>query len=48
MLLQKLYTLTLTYFLGSNNLNINISETVRASSEMCHTGFIDFDICNQM
>ena len=43
--LRKLYLVPLTYFLRSNISNANISEMVRASSNMLEAAFIDFDIC---
>ena len=46
--LQKLYSVTLAYFLKVKNLNFNISQTVRASAKMHGTTFKDLDICERM
>ena len=46
-LLRKLYSVTLTYFLKVKN-KVNISETVWANAEMRNTTFTDMDICQRM
>ena len=46
-LLRMLYSMTLTYIFNGKYLKVNNLETVRASTRINYTCFIDFDICHR-